>query len=124
MKVQEFRELTARARQLVVDLHACVDAGERLLWVGRASRDRTVIEAAKCPRGTKRDLDSHQAACSALTDLINQVSMPTEHRQSIGTPSAGARSTGQSRAGGYNKSAARAVRLGRAARSAMRRGYF
>lgn len=124
MKVQDFRDLTARARQLVVDLHACADAGERLLWVGRASRDRSVIEAASCPRATQRDLDSHQAACSALTDLINQASTPPEHRQSIGTPAASAPSKGQSRAGGYNKSAARAVRLGRAARSAMRRGYF
>lgn len=127
MRVAGYREVIAAVRRSAVDFHACVDAGERLVWERHARNRLQEGLDASCPRASQDDRERMADAIADLQQLIASVDAARHPPAGVFSPAAGALRAApvpRSRAARYNQSPARAVRLRRAARSAMRRGYI
>lgn len=127
MRVAEYRDVMAAVRRSAVDFHACVDAGERLVWEKHARNRLQEGRDAHCARAGQDDRERMALAIADLQQLLDDAQ--PAHRPAavtVGPALASLRASAQprTRAARYNQSPARAVRLRRATRSAMRRGYF
>lgn len=112
MRVQEYRAICSKVRDMTVHYHACINKEERIRW---ASRARVVAHEgleATCPRAGELDRQKLGSALRELLLLVGAVEASVvETRNTAKEQSSTSRSV------------RRVVRINRASRSARRHGY-